>query len=186
MPTEPILRPARPEDAPHLARLVDMAGHGLPRASWAAMAPEGEDPLVFGAGRARRETGGFSYRNARILEIAEVVAGAIIAYPLPPEPRSLEDIPLLARPLQELENLCPGRLYVNALALYPAFRGRGLGRQLLQAAGPGPQALITGSDNARALALYRRTGFVETARRPALGDGVWRPAHADWVLLTRG
>lgn len=186
MPTDPILRPATPEDGQHMAQLVDMAGHGLPRASWAAMAPKGQDPLAFGATRARRETGGFSYRNTRMLEVAGEVAGMLIAYPLPAEPQPLDGIPPLARPLQELENLCPGALYINAVALYPAFRGRGFGLFLLRQAGQGPQALITGDDNAAALALYRRAGFVETARRPAVGDALWQPAHADWVLLTRG
>lgn len=186
MSTNPILRPATPDDGLHMAHLVDMAGHGLPRASWAAMAPEGQDALAFGAVRAQRETGGFSYRNARMLEVAGVVAGMLIAYPLPAAPQPLDGIPPLAQPLQELENLCPGMLYINAIALYPKYRGRGLGLFLLQRAGQGPQALITGDDNAAALALYRRAGFAETARRPAVGDALWQPAHADWVLLTRG
>lgn len=186
MLTEPILRPASPADGLHMAQLIDMAGHGLPRATWASMAPAGQDPLAFGATRAQRETGGFSYRNARMLEVAGEVAGMLIAYPLPTDPQPLDGIPPLARPLQELENLCPGALYINAVALYPAFRGRGLGLFLLWQAGQGPQALITGDDNAAALALYQRAGFVETARRPAVGDALWQPDHADWVLLTRG
>ena len=186
MPTDPILRPAGPEDGLHMAQLVDIAGHGLPRASWAAMAPEGQDPLAFGASRAQRETGGFSYRNARMLQIGAEVAGMLITYHLPPKPQPLNGIQPLARPLQELENLCPGRLYINAIALYPEYRGRGLGFFLLQHAGQGPQALITGDDNSAARALYHRAGFSEAARRPAAGDALWQPSNADWVLLTRG
>lgn len=185
MQDRPILRPATPEDGLHMARLVDMAGHGLPRASWAAMAPESQDPLAFGASRAQRETGGFSYRNTRMLQIGDEVAGMLITYRLPAEPQPLDGIPPLARPLQELENLCPGSLYINAIALYPPFRRRGLGMFLLDQAGEGPQALITGSNNAAALALYRRAGFEETARRRAVGDALWQPGHAEWVLLTR-
>lgn len=183
--TDATLRPASPDDAPDMARLVDIAGHGLPHATWAAMAPAGTDPFDFGALRARRDSGGFTWRHARMLMVGDAVAGMLMTYHLPPDPQPLDGIPPLARPLQELENLCPSALYINALATYPAFRRRGLGRLMLEQAGQGPQAVITGSDNAPALALYRDAGFAEAARRPALGDGVWQPTHRDWVLLTR-
>lgn len=183
--TAPIFRPATPEDAPHMARLVDMAGHGLPRATWAAMAPAGTDPYAFGETRARRDTGGFTWRHARMLQVEADVAGMLMTYTLPPDPQPLEGIPPLARPLQALENLCPAFLYINVLAVYPAFRRRGLARYMLDRAGQGPQAVITGSDNAPALALYRSAGFAEAARRPATGDDLWQPTHPDWVLLTR-
>ncbi len=52
-------------------------------------------------------------------------------------------------------------------------------------AGQGPQALITGSDNAAALALYRAAGFTETARRPAVGDANWPAPPDHWSLLCR-
>ena len=113
-----------------------------------------------------------------------------MSWPLPPEPLPTDDLPATAIPLQELENLAPrGALYINGLALFPAFRRRGLARWMLGQTGQGPQeqaqALITGSTNAPALALYRTAGFTERARRPALGDPIWHPDFPDWVLLTR-
>lgn len=179
------IRPATPDDAVHMVDLVDMAGDGLPMATWSAMAGPGEDARLIGMMRARRDTGGFSWRHAWMAEVAGQVAGMVIFYPLPAEPVSLDGIPPLARPLQELENFCPAHVYINAVAVYPDCRGRGIGRRLLDHAGPGPSCLIAGSGNAGAMRLYQAAGFAEVARRAAIGNDVWSPPHAEWVLMRR-
>ena len=46
----------------------------------------------------------------------------------------IETPPPVFVPLIELENLAPRTHYVNALAVFPQFQGRGLGRLLLRAA----------------------------------------------------
>ena len=182
----PQLRPATTDDAATIVALMDMASHGMARALWAALTPVGEDPDTFAIARAQREKGGFSYRNTRILMDGDQRAGMLMFWPLPPAPLPTDDLPPTAVPLQQLENLAPrGALYINALAVFPAFRRRGLGRFMLDNAGQGPQALITGSDNHAALALYRSAGFTEIARRPAIGDAIWHPPFQDWLLLTR-
>ncbi|MDN3718973.1 hypothetical protein QW131_06505 [Roseibium salinum] len=53
------IRPARVEDAPVLARLVNYAGEGLPLYLWDKMAPEGKGPWEVGEQRAAREEGSF-------------------------------------------------------------------------------------------------------------------------------
>jgi ribosomal protein S18 acetylase RimI-like enzyme len=182
----PKLRPATTDDAATIVALMDMASHGMARALWAAITPAGEDPDSFAIARARREKGGFSYRNTRILMQGDQPAGMLMSWPLPPAPLPTDALPSLAVPLQQLENLAPrDALYINALAVFPAFRRRGLARFMLDHAGQGPHALITGSDNHEALALYRSAGFTETARRPAIGDHLWQPHFPDWLLLTR-
>jgi len=182
----PHLRPATKEDAATIVALMDMASYGMAWALWAALAPAGSDVTAFAIARAQRETGGFSYRNTRILMLADTPAAMLMCWPLPPAPLPETDLPATAQPLVELENLAPrGALYINALAIFPAFRRQGLARFLLAQAGQGPQALITGSDNRPALALYRSAGFTETARRPAKGDPIWQPDFPDWLLLTR-
>lgn len=180
------LRPATPDDAPAIVALMDMASHGMARALWAALTPPGQDPDTFAIARAQREKGGFSYRNTRILMLGNAPAGMLMSWPLPAEPLPTDDLPTTAIPLQQLENLAPrGALYVNGLALFPTFRRQGHARWMLGQVGQGPQALITGSTNASALALYATTGFTEQARRPAVGDDLWQPDFPDWVLLTR-
>lgn len=64
-----------------------------------------------------------------------------------------------------------GTWYVDALAVDPAWRRRGIARELLRdaerLAGPRPLALDTGLHNTAARALYERHGFVEREVRRA-------------------
>ena len=176
-------------DARHLARLVDLAGEGLPSYLWGRMKPAGMDVWDFGTERAARDTGAFSWRNAWIAEVDGAVAGALVAYDIAAAPEPLDGLPPLARPLQALENMVPRSRYVNVLATYPACRRRGVGRALLATQLPlaDPQAglsIIVADRNAPARALYRAMGFRVRARRRIRKDG-WDCASRDWVLLTR-
>ena len=188
------LRAATPDDAPALAELIDLAGEGLPLHLWAGMAEPGETAWDVGRRRARREVGGFSWRNATVVEEAGSVAACLIGYPLPeaPEPLDLAATPPMFVPLEELERLAPGTWYINVLAAYPPWRGRGLGtrlighaRELAMAAGCRGTNLIVADTNAGARRLYERTGHVERARRAAVKEG-WGGAVREWVLLVAG
>ncbi len=68
------IRPARITDASDLAVLVDIAGEGAPNYMWGLLAAPGQSTLEIGRERARREEGGFSYRNAIIAEINGEIA----------------------------------------------------------------------------------------------------------------
>lgn len=175
-------RDASPEDAPLMVDLVDMAGDGLPMATWSLHAPN--DPRGFGIRHAQRDRGGFTWRNAVIAEWAEVAVGMLMCWPLPLEPQPLEDLPPLVRPIQALENLARGRVLVNALAVLPDYRRRGIGWMLLQTI-TDRAALIVGDGNTPARSLYERLGFVEVAREAAVGDAGWTPPHANWCLMLR-
>ena len=61
------LRPATIDDAQTIAALIDLAGEGLPRRIWSHYAPQGVDPLDFGAERAAVGSGNFFWRNAYLL-----------------------------------------------------------------------------------------------------------------------
>ena len=154
------LRPATPGDADLLARVIDMAGEGLPQAIWADMGGPDADPWEIGRERARRDSGGFSWRNAVVAERDGHAMGAIVTYlteaePVPPGP----DTPPVFRPLIELEALAPATRYVNALAVLPAARRQGVAQALmdnaLQAPGPAGLSLIVTDANASARALCR-------------------------------
>ena len=184
------LRPARREDAPDLARLMDMAGEGLPSWVWARMAEPGETPMQVGARRAAGDAGGFSWRNAVVAEVAGQVAGALVSYRVADEPEPLEALPPVFRPLQALENRVPGSYYVNAIATYPAFRRQGVGARLMaeaerQGAGaPGGLSLIVADRNLEARRLYEACGYVEIGREPLVREG-WRSESEAWVLMVR-
>jgi hypothetical protein len=60
---------------------------------------------------------------------------SLTGYPIGPQPEPIgNDFPALFRPLQELENEARESWYVNVLACYPEYLGRGLGSRLLDLA----------------------------------------------------
>jgi len=186
-------RHATPQDAAALAELVNLAGEGLPLYLWGQMAEPGESPWDVGRGRALREAGSFSYRNAVVAEADGRVVAGLVGYPLPdaPEPIDYDETPALFVPLQELENLAPRTWYVNVLATYAAYRGRGYGTRLLgvadrlaAATGSTGLSIIVLDANVGARRLYERCGYAEVALRPMVKER-WQSAGANWVLLIK-
>jgi ribosomal protein S18 acetylase RimI-like enzyme len=100
-------------------------------------------------------------------------------------------MPSVIRPLIELESLAPGSWYVNVLAVFPDHQGRGFGTRLLALAeelagisGAEHLSIIVAAENSGAVSLYRRTGYVDTARRPVVpfpGFGF----AGDWLLMVK-
>ncbi|HEX6103888.1 MAG TPA: GNAT family N-acetyltransferase [Alphaproteobacteria bacterium] len=191
---EPPFRRATPEDAAAMAELVNFAGENLPVYLWAKMAGPGQSAWEYGRLRAQREQGGFSYRNAILVEAEDGrVAGCLIGYPLPRQPEPIPpDLPAMFVPLQELENLAPATWYVNVVALYPEFRGHGWGSRLLALAdriagdlGLSGLSIIVSDGNAGARRLYERCGYREAATRPMVKEE-WESSGSNWVLLVKG
>lgn len=183
------LRPAARTDAADLARLVDLAGEGMPQYLWAGMAEPGEDVWAVGARRAARDEGAFSWRNATVAEAEGTVAGVLVAYRIGGEPAPLDDLPPMFRPLQALENRALGTHYINVLATYPQFRRRGVGARHLaeaevQASGAPGLSLIVADANTDARRLYAQSGYVEQAREPIVKNG-WTCSSSEWVLMVK-
>ncbi len=187
------LRPATPDDAEDLAQLINYAGEGLPLYLWTGMAEPGEDPWQVGRARARRDVGGFSWRNSGVAEHDGAVLGCLVGYPLAaePAPDSLDGLPPMFVPLQELENLAPNTWYVNVLAVYPEQRGRGVGSRLLERAEQAARdtdrpalSLIVSDANPGARRLYERSGYRVVASRPIVHEG-WQNDGVNWVLMVR-
>lgn len=189
MPFDAIaLRPARREDAAAIAHLTDLASDGLAPHFWSQLAAPGQTALAVGTERAARDEGSFSWRGAVIAEVGGTVAGGMICYPVGLTPVPLDDLPAVARPLQALENRALGCLYVNALASFAEFRRLGVARRLLghaaERAGPAGTSLIVADSNEPALALYRRTGFIERARERMVKEN-WPGSGTQWVLMVK-
>lgn len=187
------LRPATRDDVRDLARLIDIAGEGFGTYLWSLAAGPGETALDVGMRRAQREDGGFSYRNATLAELDGKVAGLLLGYPLadPYDAGDLGSLPPTVRPLIELESRAPGSWYVNALAAYPEFRGKGIGTALLalaedlaaQTRAP-DLSIIVADQNEGARRLYERTGYRAVERRAVVPFPGF--AHTgDWVLMTK-
>ena len=187
-----MLRPARQDDAPVLAELVNHAGEGLPLYLWTAMAAPGQTAWDVGRARAAREEGSFSYRNATMIDYDGQGAGCLIGYAIDEDPEPVTDeTPAMFVPLLELENRAPDTWYVNVLAVLPEFRYLGLGSTLLRVAehtgrylGKSGMSIIVSDANDGARRLYERHGYRETASRPMVKEG-WENDGRNWVLLTK-
>ena len=190
----PSIRPARPSDAEALARLIDMAGEGIPSYFWTFSAEPGIGPFEVGRRRVERPGGGFSYRNAHVVEAGGAVAAMMLGYPQQTihDKAAVRELPAFVQPLLELERLTLGTWYLNALATFPEVRGKGYGGLLLRlsgqlAADAGSDAvtLIVNSANTGACGLYDSHGFEEVERRPVELMPGRRQSDGDWVLLSR-
>jgi ribosomal protein S18 acetylase RimI-like enzyme len=189
----PPLRRATKEDVRALAELTEFAGGGIPGYLWSQLAKEGQAPIEVGIERVSREDANFSYRNAVVAEVDDRVTAMMLAYRLPEDrdDTDLDELPDLLRPLVELELRVPGSFYINALATYPEYRGRGLGTKLLEAAntlaseaGCEILGLEVFDQNEAALGLYERHGFQAVARL-TLVPHPSHPYEGDVVLMTR-
>lgn len=187
-----LIREARASDAGHLVRFINMAADDLPLHFWRkSVGPEG-DPWAYGKERAARDTGNFSYRNAWLAEVEGEVAACLLGYPAEEEPGPIDpETPAIFVPLLELEALAPGSWYLNVLATYEAFRGKGCGSALLahaeeiaRRAGHKTISLIAEDTHLDALRLYTGKGYREVARRPVV-KGDWAVDAREWILFTK-
>lgn len=186
-------RPATPGDAGCLVDIAEMAGGGLAEISWADFAEPGESLREVGLRRARRDEGGFSWRNATLFEIGGLVVGGLIGFPAPAAPvPAHDDMPPVYRPFHELENLACGSWYINMLGVYPDARSRGVGGIMLAHAetvaregGFSGTSVIVASVNEGAERLYRRSGYAEIGRRTVALQG-WRHDGCEAILLAKG
>lgn len=187
-----VIRGATAADAGHLVRFINMAADDLPLHFWRkSVGPEG-DPWAYGAERAARESGNFSYRNAWLAEVGGEVAACLLGYVADAEPGPVEaDTPPIFVPLLELEALAPGAWYLNVLATYDAYRGRGCGSALLAfaesealRAGCDRVSLIAADTHGEALRLYRAKGYAEVARRQVV-KGDWAVDASEWILFVK-
>jgi ribosomal protein S18 acetylase RimI-like enzyme len=188
-----IIRDARKSDCAELAKLVDLAGEGLPFYHWRKIADPGQHPWEVGRERAARETGSFSYRNGVVAEVDGKIAGALVGYPIAAEPEAIDtdNTPPMWIPLLELESNAAGTWYINTVAVFAEARGLGVGSKLMQWAeqtasdlGLRGTSLIVSDANHGARRLYNRLGYEEAASRPMVKEQ-WRNDGENWVLMIR-
>jgi len=145
--------------------------------------------LEIGQRRYEREGTAFSYRNCLMAEDQNEVLGMMHAYavdpPKDPGPAA-QPIDSVLKPYSELE--APGTLYIAGIAVWPAFRGRGVGTRLIEAARERARALglrelslLCFAGNTGARRLYERAGFVVADWRPVAPHAMIR--HTGDVLL---
>ncbi len=188
-----IIRRAELDDCLAIAELAQLAGEGIPGVLWADSQRPGETLEQAGARSAAIEDNHFSYRNAWLAGIDDTTAGMLLGYRLPAAADNRErpqDFPDFIRPMIELEQCVPESYYVNMLATYPRYQGRGVGTRLMhetdrlaRAAGATTISILVFGHNTGALRLYRRLGFDLVTRRPMAASPT-TPA-GEILLLTR-
>lgn len=189
MELERFTRIAEAKDARPLARLVNLAGEGLPLHIWSTMAAPDQDPWEVGR---RRQAEKAQEGQIYVVDFGEGPVASLTGYAIGPTPEPIgAALPALFRPLQELENLALNSWYVNVLACFPETQGQGIGTHLLTLAekiaadrGISRMSVIVSDDNHGARRLYERVGYAEKARRRCVSDG-WQTGIQNWVLLTK-
>jgi ribosomal protein S18 acetylase RimI-like enzyme len=196
MRLESPFRPATAADAATIAQLFGISSDGVADYVWTTLAPQypGLTPLEIGARRYAREDIAFSYKNCVVAQIEDRVVGMLHTFAIPEEPEPAVPTPEPApeadvlAPYKRLE--LPGSWYISGVALFPGFRGRGLGtkflsiaRQQAQEQGLRALSLIVFEQNNGAVALYERNGFTVAARAPVVPHALIR-CTGDALLMT--
>ena len=178
MSFEATLRPATREDSRKIAELFRIASGGVAEYVWSTLAPEypGLTPLEIGTRRYARDEGAFSYYNCTVAELCGEVIGMLHAYPMevqPEQEEAGEPIDPVLEPYARLE--VPGSYYICAMAVFPEYRGKGLGARMLEIAkdkaresGCREESLLVFEQNEKAVKLYEHNGFGVIDRAPVV------------------
>jgi ribosomal protein S18 acetylase RimI-like enzyme len=162
-------RPAQKSDCRAIASLYSISSDGVADYIWTKLAQPGEDLLDVGQRRYERENSLFSYQNCTLAILNEIIAGMLVAFPMfVDETTAPEEDPVLA-PYSKLEE--DNSYYVCGVAVFPEYRNRGIGTQLMALAethaiakGFSKLSLIVFEQNQGAKRLYDRLGYREIHR----------------------
>jgi ribosomal protein S18 acetylase RimI-like enzyme len=187
-------RPAQAKDALHLACLYDAASRGLAAWTWTQIAEPGQSLIEVGRHRIAGRPDHVSHFSSWVIaEIDGSIAGAILAYRIP-DPYNAGDmtgITEVHRPILELEAIAAGTWFIMAICVFAEFRGRGIGKQLLErsigkakVSGATSVSIMVESANVDAYRLYRQLGFVDWERRPYHPFPGSRDS-GEWILLRK-
>jgi GNAT superfamily N-acetyltransferase len=201
-------RPATRSDCPTLARLMQIAADGVCDYIWSLQQAEFPDLtlLEIGAKRYAEGEGNFSYRTC-VMAFGDEdrgptgkrsrAQGMMMAFAIPPADSAPSSAPDPEAVTPEMAVLAPYELeqpnswYVCALAVFPAYRGQGIGTQFLDLAadqarsqGLPELSLLCFEQNVGAFKLYQRHGFQVIERTPVVPHPLIRHT-GDLLLMTK-
>jgi len=174
------LQPANVADCADLARLDNVASHGISVWYWQMVGSPSpqvsiseEAALKFGAQRMASADSSFGFKNAVIARVNEKIAGFACGFPwMRNDVDIAKDQNPVLKPVSELFAQCQDGWWLDGLAVYVQYRNLGLGGRLLddcfrraKMAGKNRLFLAAEDSNEGALALYYSRGFVERDRR---------------------
>jgi len=169
-------RTATEDDCTELALMLDVAGRRLPSYLWSQEVGQGQSYFEYGREKIRTDTNRNSYfENWLVAESQDKFVGAFFGFSVEdPYPEiDLDAVPECFRPCVELERIARGCWLLQAIAILPQYRGKGLARQVLGKAesvardsGTNRIALQVEEVNEVAFKTYQRNGYIEVDRRP--------------------
>lgn len=179
------IRPARKAECRRIAEFYRISSDGVADYIWSKLATPGGDLLDVGQRRYEREDTPFSYRNCIVVDAGGEAVGMLVAFPMNVDPGCVETDPVLA-PYRELEEDLS--YYICGVTVDVSCRGNGIGSRLMEQAeracrshGLNKLSLIVFEQNAGAVRLYQRLGYVERMRRAVVPHPLIR--HAGDALL---
>ncbi|MEX1317556.1 MAG: GNAT family N-acetyltransferase [Synechococcaceae cyanobacterium] len=162
-------RRANREDCRVIAELFSISSDGVADYIWTKLAAPGEDILEVGRRRYEREDASLSYRNCTLACRGEEILGMLVAFPMHVDPSAEPETDPVLAPYSSLE--VDDSYYVCGVAVFPPYRGQGIGTQLMKLAesqatarGYRRLSLIVFEGNPGARRLYDRLGYREVAR----------------------
>jgi ribosomal protein S18 acetylase RimI-like enzyme len=169
-------RIATEDDCTELALMIDVAGRRLPSYLWSQEVRQGQSYFEYGREKIRTDANYNGYfKNWLVAESQSKFVGAFFGFSVEdPYPEiDLDAVPECFRPCIELERVASGCWLLQAIAILPQYRGKGLARQLLDKAesvardsGTNRIALQVEEVNEVAFKTYRSNGYIEVDRRP--------------------
>ena len=171
-----LFRSATEDDCTELALIRDIAGRRMPSYLWSQEVGQGQSYFEYGRETIRTDANSNSYfKNWLVAEFQDKFVGAFFGFSVEdPYPEiDLDAVPECFRPCIELERVASGCWLLQAIAILPQYRGKGLARQLLDKAesvakdsGTNRIALQVEEVNEIAFNTYMRNGYIEVDRRP--------------------
>ena len=169
-------RTATEDDCTELTLIRDIAGRRMPSYLWSQEVTQGQSFFEYGRERIRTDANYDAYfKNWQVAESQSKFVGAFFGFSVgDPYPEiDLDNVPECFRPCVELERLASGCWLLQAVAILPQYRGKGLAGELLGKAesvakdsGANRIALQVEEVNKVAFRTYQSNGFVEADRRP--------------------
>jgi len=169
-------RTATEDDCTELALILDVAGRRLPSYLWSQDTGQGQSCFEYGREKIRTDTNRNSYfKNWLVAEFQDKFVGAFFGFSVDdPYPEiDLDAVPECFRPCVELERVARGCWLLQAIAILPQYRGKGLAQQLLgkvenvaRDSGTNRIALQVEEVNEIAFNTYQKNGYIEVDRRP--------------------
>lgn len=188
------IRKARVEDIPHMAYVAVQAFGGYAEVMYDGAIP-GRTVTQIVEHRFSRGGTTSSISNSRIAEDNGTVLGGLHAFPAdsaaddPGDILIPEDRYPVFTPFEHLH--ADGSYYINAVTVYPEYRGLGAARLLMEKAEAEAKnqnfadvSLHVFAENLGAVLLYKKLGYREFARQPIVDHPSLRYS-GDLLLMTR-